>query len=203
MKKNTLIKLLSIALVCLMLLPTMIACGGGNGGNGEGGGTNEGGNGGTTPPPSSVTVYYEPGEGYFEEQEDYEKVVDYGSRLSAKDHPTPIRDGGYEFAGWYAKEDFSVGIQNSLKYTQDTTYYARWIKLFECSDGSYDHDWGNGWYELTAATCDKGAMMRRECSICMSPQDEQNPTGLGHKWSQWSELGVMQRLRSCERTGCS
>ncbi|MBO5287419.1 MAG: hypothetical protein J6B34_04765, partial [Clostridia bacterium] len=29
------------------------------------------------------------------------------------------------------------------------------------------------------------------------------PTGLGHKWSQWSELGVMQRLRSCERTGCS
>ena len=150
-----------------------------------------------------ITITYEPGEGYFENASDYENVVDYGSRLSAKDHPTPVRDGGYEFAGWYAKEDFSVGIQYSLKYTQDTTYYARWIKLFECSDGSYDHDWGNGWYELTAATCDKGAMMRRECSICMSPQDEQNPTGLGHKWSQWSELGVMQRLRSCERTGCS
>lgn len=43
--------------------------------------------------------------------------------------PTPTRDG-YEFAGWYAKADFSGDAFTSVNTDADITVYAKWEKLY-------------------------------------------------------------------------
>ena len=106
MKKNTLIKILCLVLVCVMILPLAIACnkddsgdnndggstnsdaGNNNGGNNNDGGNNGGGNngGGSSSGGNTVTIFYDPGDGLLEDDE-WEVVIQKGSRQTT--HPTP------------------------------------------------------------------------------------------------------------------
>ena len=113
MKKNTLIKLLCLALVCVLVLPMVVACGGGSA-------------------PKQWTVTLDPNGGEITEEE----YADYGYVDGEKEFadeerigrlPTPKRLG-YRFLGWYDVEDTAMRDEITRKFEVDDDYdlVAHW-----------------------------------------------------------------------------
>ena len=200
MKKNTLIKILCLVIVCLMVLPFVVACSSGNN-SGNNGGNNGGGNNGGGAGEGQVTISYDPGTGLLGDDE-WEKVVDSGSRWYQ--HPTPTHnDESMMFDGWYVDDKFVTPVNNSTKYTVDTTLYAKWTKVNQCMDGTYFHSWGS-YYPYSEATCTAPAIQARDCPLCgstLKSEDATNNPALGHDWGAPTEAGFAS-VRACRRTGC-
>lgn len=107
MKKNTLIKILCLALVCVIVLPMVVACGGGA-------------------PAKMWTVSLDPNGGTLPEGvEDEFEVADeekIGNRL-----PTPTRLG-FKFLGWYFDDDYNMRdpVDRRTEVDDDFFLVAQW-----------------------------------------------------------------------------
>lgn len=101
MKKSTLTKIICLAVLCLMVLPLVIACGG-----------------------KKFTVYFDANGGTVEEEE---RVVKEGEMIGKL--PTPKRDG-FKFAGWFDEEDinFEEKISQRDFVMFDMVLVANWEK---------------------------------------------------------------------------
>lgn len=86
-----------------------------------------------------VTVSFEAGEGRLESEE-YEAKVVVGEALESL--PTPERYG-YKFLGWFTDADCQNAVDVNATYSENTTLYAGWEELPKCTDGSYNHKWGD------------------------------------------------------------
>ena len=148
----------------------------------------------------TITIEYEVGQGGdFESLDDFEKEVPYGERF--RDHPTPINSNpAMLFVGWYTDAGCTNPVSNSTKYTENVTLYACWFEQAECTDGSYNHDYG-GWQDGTAADCTTAGTSVRYCNLCDNPQTKVGAAPLGHKFGTWSET-FMAKERVCQRLGC-
>lgn len=210
MKKNSLLKVLCLVLVCLMLVPMAIACSKGkkdgaddtntstDGGNN--GGNNGGSNGGTVNN-GKVTIEYDPGLGMLQDHE-WEVEIDAGSRHSS--HPTPTHSNpAMVFEGWYFDEACTEAVKTAHKYNANTVLYAKWTQMFQCADGSYNHAWG-AYYTDSDPTCTKPAITARDCTICGNThksEDAANNPALGHDFGKAVEAGFAN-MKECRRTGC-
>ena len=151
------------------------------------------------PTDGKITISYDVGVGYFENIDDYEKVIDYGARFPI--HPIPVSDDpAMRFEGWYYDEAFTNPVIMSMKYTQSFTLYARWIEQVECLDGSYDHEY-SAWEEYTVPTCIAPGVVERYCMVCNFEERKVGDPALGHKFGQWTEA-FMAKERTCQRLGC-
>ena len=83
-----------------------------------------------------VTVSFEPGEGTLEWDE-YETRVVVGTTINDITLPTPVREG-YKFIGWDV-----LDVEGGFVFTEDITLNAVWEEIPKCTDGSYNHKWGN------------------------------------------------------------
>ena len=101
MKKSTLTKIICLAVLCLMVLPLVIACGG-----------------------KKYTIYFDANGGTVEEEE---RVVKEGEMIGKL--PTPKRDG-FKFAGWFDEEDinFEEKISQRDLVSYDMVLVANWEK---------------------------------------------------------------------------
>lgn len=101
MKKSTLTKIICLAVLCLMVLPLVIACGG-----------------------KKYTIYFDANGGTVEEEE---RVVKEGEMIGKL--PTPKRDG-FKFAGWFDEEDinFEEKISQRDFVMFDMVLVANWEK---------------------------------------------------------------------------
>ncbi len=104
-----------------------------------------------------VTITFEPGEGKLDWDE-YEMYVSAGTAYDSLTLPTPTREG-YKFLGWDVKE-----VEGGFVFTEDTTLNAVWEEIPKCTDGSYNHKWGN-W---TVATDNVSEV--RVCSKCQAEE---------------------------------
>ena len=130
MNKNILIKLLCLALACMLVLPMIVACGGGN----------------------NYVVTFDANGGYIEEDgeeyEEWDKYVAVNDRIGTL--PTPKRPG-YVFDGWYDEEDedFEDKIRKTTKVEYDMVLVAKW-KLVNWGEsgsvGFVEFDFGGGYY---------------------------------------------------------
>ena len=111
MKKNTLIKLLCLALVCMLVLPMVVACGGGA-------------------PTKRWTVTLDPNGGELPEDAIDEFEVDDEDRIGKL--PNPTRKG-YTFLGWYDIDDTAMSekITRSFEVEYDIDLVAHWTKNTE------------------------------------------------------------------------
>ncbi len=100
MKKSTLTKIICLAVLCLMVLPLVMACG------------------------KSYTVYFDANGGTIEEESRKVKEGEMIGKL-----PTPKRDG-FKFAGWYDEEDtnFEEKISQRDFVMFDMVLVANWEK---------------------------------------------------------------------------
>ena len=204
MKKNTLVKILCLVLVCLMIVPFVVACGGGNDntdtGNNNGGNNNNNNNGGdSTGNTNTVTISYDPGQGLLEDDE-WEVTVNKGDRFT--NHPTPTHaKENMMFDGWYTDDKCTEPVKMAQKYTEDVTLYAKWTQVNQCVDGSYEHPWG-AYYIIEDATCTTPAIQGRDCPNCGSvlrSEDISQPA-LGHDFGKPTEAGFANVVE-CRRTG--
>ena len=101
MKKSTLTKVLALAVLCLMILPLVMACG-----------------------EKKNTIYFDANGG--EVNEESRKVVQ-GEPIGKL--PTPTKSG-FKFAGWYDEEDtnFEEKISKNDFFMMDTVLVAKWEK---------------------------------------------------------------------------
>lgn len=107
MNKNTLVKLLCLAIACMLLIPMIIACGGDE-----------------TPdstPAETVVIMYEANGGVLADDKLEQDVVK-GEKAT---HPTPTREG-FTFTGWYYDEDCTDKSARTDKFNADTVLYAGW-----------------------------------------------------------------------------
>lgn len=106
MKKNTLVKLLCLALVCVLVLPMVVACGGGA-------------------PAKMWTITLDPNGGELPEGTEDEFEVADEEKIGRL--PTPTRLG-YKFIGWYDIEDTSMREEITRKFEVDDDYdlIAQW-----------------------------------------------------------------------------
>lgn len=102
MKKSTLTKIICLAVLCLMVLPLIMACG------------------------KSYTVYFDANGGTLKEEEETRKVKE-GEMLGKL--PTPKKDG-FKFAGWYDEEDTNYEEKISQRdfVMFDMVLVAKWDK---------------------------------------------------------------------------
>ncbi|MBR2444095.1 MAG: InlB B-repeat-containing protein [Clostridia bacterium] len=129
MNKNILVKLLCLALACMLVLPMIVACGGG---------------------PSYVVTFDANGgviEEDGEEYEEWDKYVAEGERIGSL--PSPKRPG-YVFDGWYEEEDedFEDKIRKTTKVEYDMVLVAKWKQVGWGEPGSvgtveFDFDGGH------------------------------------------------------------
>ena len=100
MKKSTLTKIICLAVLCIMVLPLVMACG------------------------KSHTIYFDANGGTVEEES---RKVKEGEMLGKL--PTPKRDG-FKFAGWYDEEDtnFEEKISQRDYAMYDMVLVAKWDK---------------------------------------------------------------------------
>ena len=152
------------------------------------------------PSTGKVTIEYEVGAGgRLESIEDYEVIIDYGTRYI--NHPTPTHQNqAMLFTGWYTDSECTTLVSNSTKYTKDTVLYAGWYEQEQCSDGSYDHLY-SAWEDDKAATCVNYGTRARYCLYCNSKQTAIDDAPLGHKFGSWQEA-FMAKERVCQRLGC-
>ena len=101
MKKSTLTKIICLAVLCLMVLPLVIACG-----------------------EETYTVYFDANGGEVNEEE--RKVV-VGEPIGKL--PTPTKSG-FKFAGWFDEEDtnFEDKVSKNDVFRLDTVLVAKWEK---------------------------------------------------------------------------
>lgn len=128
MNKNILVKLLCLALACMLVLPMIVACGGG---------------------PTCVVTFDANGgiiEEDGEEYEEWDKYVAEGERIGTL--PKPTRPG-YVFDGWYEEEDedFEDKIRKTTKVDVDMVLVAKWKQVAwgeTGSVGSVEFDFNGG-----------------------------------------------------------
>jgi uncharacterized repeat protein (TIGR02543 family) len=106
------------------------------------------------------------------------------------------------FDGWYEDENYTTPVKTAKKYESDITLYAKWTKVNQCMDGSYNHPWG-AYYTIEDATCTKAAQQGRDCPICGSVlrSDDTSQPALGHDMGTPVEAGFANKS-TCRRTGC-
>ena len=118
-------------------------------------------------------------------------------------HPKPTHeDISMMFDGWYEDELYTIPVKTAKKYDADITLYAKWTKVNQCMDGSYEHPWG-AYYLIEDATCTKAAIQGRDCPVCGSvlrSEDTSQPA-LGHDMGPAVEAGFSNKS-TCRRTGC-
>ena len=131
MKKNTLIKILCLALVCVLVLPMVVACSGGA-------------------PAQMWTVTLDPNGGVLPEDAVDEFEVADEEKIGRL--PTPTRLG-YKFLGWYDIEDKSMSEEITRKFEVDDDYdlIAHWeaegkviTVEFNPASGTLDREMLNG-----------------------------------------------------------
>ena len=150
-------------------------------------------------PSGKVTISYETGSGYFENDDDWEKVIESGTRVPL--HPTPVNDNpALKFDGWFTDDKFTSQVSNSTKYTADTTLYAKWSEMTKCLDGSYDHYW-TAWDTDRLPTCTEPGLAAQYCQTCNAKNTMTGDPATGHKWREWEE-GFLKRQRTCGALGC-
>lgn len=224
MKKSTIVKLLCLIVACLVIVPMAIACGDDSTDNstpaqGSTPAPESNPSQGSTPDtpastpdtPSStpdtpastpvveetVIITYDTMGGDFENIDDYEHKIPKGSRYSG--HPTPVWEG-YVFVAWYTDEACTTPMKGVTKYETDTTLYAKWRQMFKCTDGSYDHNFGQ--YEQgDAADCTKAGTLVRYCTYCQGTDTIEGDPPKGHNFTSWTD-GFLSRKRTCQRAGC-
>ena len=156
MKKSTLTKLLCLAVVCLMILPLIVACG------------------------SKVTITFDPGEGTLNEELMILKVKKNGPLGTL---PTPKRPG-YKFAGWYAEDD--TDFEDKYRATSialfDVNLVAKWEVDAENPAIEVLFDPGDG--ELPAGFKDI-ILVISGTTIGSTISDLPVPTQDGYKFDGW------------------
>ena len=164
--------------------------------NGTTGSTNNDDN---VPDVEMITIRFNTGVGYFEDNKYTVQVEKNGYFQGAL--PTPVSDNlAMQFESWYRDAAFSVPVSRSDMYTEDVTLYARWIELAECSDGSYNHSY-TGWDVDTQPTCSKPGTSARYCEYCNDKQIKVGDPAKGHQYGMWQEA-FMAKERLCSRPGC-
>ena len=162
-----------------------------NGGNGEGGEDNT--------DKEMVTVKFNTGVGYFEDNKYTYSVEKNGFFTGAL--PTPVSDNpAHKFEGWFKDAAFTVVASRSDQYSADTELYAYWSTLTQCTDGSYDHTW-SGWEETVAPTCTKAGTNSQFCTTCNAENKMTGSPATGHDYRPWEE-GFLRRERTCKIPGC-
>lgn len=169
----------------------------------NGGGDNGGADNGDNPTPPSgkdtVTVEFNTGMGYFEDEALYEVEVEKGGRLSGL--PTPLHENpAMLFDGWYKDAAFTALASRSDKYDANTTLYACWIERMICTDNTYNHLYSS-WDTDTMPTCTKPGTVARYCNYCNAKEVRSGDPAKGHQFSSWAET-FMARERTCTRLGC-
>ena len=106
-----------------------------------------------------VTITFEPGEGVLEWDE-YEMNVSVGTAYDSLTLPTPVREG-YKFLGWDVKE-----VEGGFVFNEDITLNAVWEEIPKCTDGSYNHKWGD-WVVSTDNETEV-----RVCSKCKAEETQ-------------------------------
>lgn len=101
MKKSTLTKIICLAVLCLMILPLVMACGG-----------------------KKNTIYFDANGGEVNEES---RKVAQGEPIGKL--PTPTKSG-FKFAGWYDEEDtnFEDKVSKNDFFMVDTVLVAKWDK---------------------------------------------------------------------------
>lgn len=150
-------------------------------------------------PVEKVTVEFNTGRGYFTDSNDYEKVINKGTRLDK--FPTPVTDeSGWKFKGWFKDEVCTIAASLSDKYDANTTLYAGWEQKVECTDGSFDHVYGP-WEEDQKADCTRPGTSAHYCQYCQYKEISVGDPALGHQFGMWEEA-FMAKQRTCTRPGC-
>ena len=146
---------------------------------------------------NKITIFYDPGQGGFADLNDYEHKIDKGSRYQG--HPTPEWEG-YVFEGWFTDEACKTPVKTATKYETDVTLYAKWRAMFKCTDGTYDHNFGQ--YEpYTDPDCTKPGTKVRYCTYCQGTDIVEGDPAQGHNFTPWTD-GFLSRKRTCQRPGC-
>lgn len=147
--------------------------------------------------PATIIIMYDPGQGDFENVNDFEHEVPYNDRYTK--HPTPKRDG-YMFEYWCTDEACTIPVKSITKYTADTVLYAKWKTSFKCTDGSYDHNFTQ-YVDGNPATCTTPATKVQYCTYCQGENITESGEPLGHQWGAFEEA-FMRKERACGRAGC-
>ena len=112
----------------------------------------------------TVTVSYNTGNGYFENEFDSEIYVDTNTTFTA--HPTPTNDNkSLLFTGWFKDVNCTISASAEDIYTSNTTLYAGWVENTSCADGSNNHTI-NSWSDDVPATCYSSGYKTGICIIC-------------------------------------
>ena len=147
----------------------------------------------------TVTITFNTGTGYFEDNR-YEVTVTKNGYFNGS-LPTPLNENpAMKFDGWFKDALFQVPASRSDKYAADTTLYAKWSEQIPCADGSFDHNW-DIWDEDGKASCTKPGTTARYCLTCNSKEIKTGDPALGHNFGPWEE-SFMKKQRQCSRLGC-
>ena len=196
MTRTTLIKLFCLAIVCILIIPMVVACG------------DE-----TQSPTSSseaaaekIEITFNPNRGYIVDGNDIVKV-DKGGKVKNSQVPEVERDG-YDFLGWsYRRNDPDLDYEwfASDKFDEETTLYAIWEKddTENNNDGnnsgnnstpstggnnesnntpsdSHTHTYGK-WTATKQATCTQTGKEERMCNC--GAKESREVSANGHRWS--------------------
>lgn len=152
------------------------------------------------PEVETITIRFNTGVGYFEDGQ-YRMEIEKNSWLGKDDVRDPICDNlAMKFNGWFMDETLTTKYSPSFEFTEDTTLYASWTEMTSCSDGSYNHKWGQ-WDTDTLPTCTKAGTQAQYCEKCSAKNTITGDPATGHNWRNWEE-GFMRRERYCQRAGC-
>ena len=128
MKKSTLTKLLCLVILCIMVLPLVMACG------------------------TKYTIYFDANGGELKEGEE-ERRVKSGEMIGAL--PTPSKEG-YKFMGWYEEED--TNQEDRIKKTTMVAFNMVLVAKWEINDNvvSVEFDANGGDLAKDVVYIDKG-----------------------------------------------
>lgn len=177
------------------------SAGGNEGGNGDGGNDDEGQTpGGNEPVVEKVTIRFNTGVGYFEDNK-YTYEVDKNGYFNGA-LPTPVCDDvAMKFEGWFKDAGYTIIASRSDSYAADTELFAYWSQMTPCKDGSYDHIW-SAWDEnYQKPTCTEPGLKAQYCQTCDTSNTMIGKPAKGHDWPLWQE-GFLKRERTCRTLGC-
>lgn len=173
----------------------------GNNGDNTDSSQNPGGNtGDDTPVVEKVTIKFNTGVGYFEDNK-YTYEIDKNGYFNGA-LPTPVCDDlSMKFEGWFKDASYTMIASRSDSYAENTELYAYWSQMTPCKDGSYDHIW-SGWDEdYEKPTCTTAGKKAQFCQTCNTTNTMIGKPAKGHDWPLWQE-GFLQRERTCKTLGC-
>lgn len=132
MKKSTLTKLLCLALLCILVLPFVMACG------------------------EKYTVYFDANGGELKESDPEERKVKSGEMIGQL--PTPTREG-YKFMGWYEEED--TNQEDRIKKTTMVSFNMVLVAKWDVDDNlvSVEFDANGGEIAKDVVFIDKGTTL--------------------------------------------